>query len=130
MFQYIIQTGDNLNRIADQFGVTVAAILAANVGLNPQVIFPGQIILIPINVPLRQSYPWYFLLPNLFNRYPRYYWDNRHHWPRNWQERDGRGPGGGPRGDGRGHGGPGGGPRGDGRRSRMDGWSDTDSTDV
>ncbi|MBP1758149.1 MAG: LysM domain, partial [Firmicutes bacterium] len=35
MIQYIIQPGDNLNRVADQFGITMAAIIAANAGLNP-----------------------------------------------------------------------------------------------
>lgn len=116
MFQYIIQPGDNLNSVANQFGVTVAAILAANAGLTPQFILPGQIILIPISVPLRQNYPWYFLFPNLFNRFPRRYWDNRGHWPRNWRDRDRDHR------DGRDHR--------DDRRHGMNGWNDDDSTNV
>jgi LysM repeat protein len=88
MFQYIIQPGDNLYRIADRFDVTVAAIIAANPGLYPQQIFPGQVILIPISGYLYQNYPWYYLLPYLFLRFPRQHWDDRSQWPRDWQDRD------------------------------------------
>jgi LysM repeat protein len=36
-----------LNKIAAEHGVTVQAILAANPGLNPNLIYPGQVINIP-----------------------------------------------------------------------------------
>lgn len=45
---YIVQPGDTLFRIAQRFGTTVDAILAANPDIkDPNVIFPGQKILIP-----------------------------------------------------------------------------------
>ena len=88
VFQYIIQPGDTLNQIANQFGVTIAAIIAANAGLTPQLVFPGQIILIPIQVPLRQNYPWYFVLPNLFNRFPRRQGPDRGHRHGDGRDRD------------------------------------------
>lgn len=52
MQQYVAQPGDNLFRIARRFGVTVQAILVANPLItDPNVIFVGQIINIPITVP-------------------------------------------------------------------------------
>lgn len=46
--QYVIQRGDTLTRIARRFGVTVKAILVANPQItNANIIFPGQIIIIP-----------------------------------------------------------------------------------
>jgi LysM repeat protein len=44
---YVVQRGDTLNRIAFRFGVTVQAIVAANPGLNPNLIFVGQQLSIP-----------------------------------------------------------------------------------
>jgi LysM repeat protein len=44
---YTVQFGDTLNRISAKNGVSVAAIVAANPGLNPNFISVGQ----PINVP-------------------------------------------------------------------------------
>lgn len=90
MFQYRVQQGDTLYRIADYFDVSVAAILAANTGLYPNRIFPGQVILIPISGYLYQNYPWYYLLPYLFIQQPRRYWDDRRRWPRDWRDRDRR----------------------------------------
>jgi len=88
MFQYKIQPGDTLYRIADYFDVSVAAILAANSGLFPNRIFPGQVILIPISWYLQQNYPWYYLMPYLFIQQPRQYWNDRRRWPRDWRDRD------------------------------------------
>lgn len=49
--QYTIKRGDTLYSIAQQFGVTVAAILAANPDItNPNLIYPGQRITIPSGV--------------------------------------------------------------------------------
>ncbi len=45
---YSVQPGDNLSRIAQRFGTTVAALLAANPGIsNPRLIFAGQQLVIP-----------------------------------------------------------------------------------
>ncbi len=44
---YTVQWGDWLNKIAARFGVSTAAILAANPGLDPNRIRPGQVINIP-----------------------------------------------------------------------------------
>jgi LysM repeat protein len=45
---YVVQPGDNLTRIAQRFGTTVQAILAANPQItNPNLIFVGQVIQIP-----------------------------------------------------------------------------------
>lgn len=44
---YTVKWGDWLNKIAGDHGVTVQAILAANPGLHPNLIYPGQVINIP-----------------------------------------------------------------------------------
>ncbi|MBI3741195.1 MAG: LysM peptidoglycan-binding domain-containing protein [Chloroflexi bacterium] len=44
---YIVQLGDWLNKIAIQFGVSAQALIAANPGLNPNLIYPGQTLRIP-----------------------------------------------------------------------------------
>lgn len=44
---YVVQPGDFLARIARQFNTTVAAIVAANNIANPNLIFPGQQLVIP-----------------------------------------------------------------------------------
>jgi lysozyme len=44
---YTIKWGDWLNKIAAEHGVTIQALLAANPGLNPNLIYPGQVINIP-----------------------------------------------------------------------------------
>lgn len=44
---YTVQWGDWLNKIAGRFGVTTQAIIAANPGLNPNYISPGQVLNIP-----------------------------------------------------------------------------------
>ncbi|MGX7417667.1 glucosaminidase domain-containing protein [Carnobacterium gallinarum] len=41
---YIVQSGDNLSSIAQQFGTTVAALIAENSLANPNLIHPGQVI--------------------------------------------------------------------------------------
>ena len=45
--EYEIQPGDTLAAIADQFGVTVEAIATANQIDNPDLIQPGQTLIIP-----------------------------------------------------------------------------------
>lgn len=44
---YTVQWGDWLSKIARQFGVTNEAILAANPRMNPNLLFPGQVLNIP-----------------------------------------------------------------------------------
>ena len=45
---YVVQRGDTLSELAEKFGVSLAALEAANPQiLNPDLIFPGQLIVIP-----------------------------------------------------------------------------------
>ena len=44
---YTVQRGDWLLKIADRCGVTLAAIVAANPGIRPQLIYAGQALIIP-----------------------------------------------------------------------------------
>jgi LysM repeat protein len=47
---YVVKPGDTLSGIANQFGVTLGALEAANPQItNPDLIFPGQVIRIPTN---------------------------------------------------------------------------------
>lgn len=47
-FYYTVQWGDNLSRIAQRYGTTVHAVLAANPQIyNPNHIYAGQVIFIP-----------------------------------------------------------------------------------
>lgn len=45
--QYVVQVGDTLSLIAQKFGTTVAAIVQANNLTNPNLIFVGQVLVIP-----------------------------------------------------------------------------------
>jgi LysM repeat protein len=44
---YIVQRGDWIYAIARRFGVSVPAILAANPGINANILYPGQVLNIP-----------------------------------------------------------------------------------
>jgi polysaccharide biosynthesis protein PslG len=44
---YVVQPGDNLYRIAIQFGTTISELAAANGITNPRLIFTGQTLIIP-----------------------------------------------------------------------------------
>ncbi|MCS7003602.1 MAG: LysM peptidoglycan-binding domain-containing protein, partial [Dehalococcoidia bacterium] len=44
---HIVQRGESLNTIARRYGVTVSAIVAANNIVNPNLIYPGQRLIIP-----------------------------------------------------------------------------------
>lgn len=47
-FEYVIQSGDTLERIADHFGITTAGIIAANPRVvDPNAVYPGQILYVP-----------------------------------------------------------------------------------
>lgn len=45
--QYVVQAGDTLSGIAAQFGVTVDAIVQANEITDPNLIVPGETLVIP-----------------------------------------------------------------------------------
>lgn len=45
---YVVQPGDSLRAIAAQYGVTIGAIVRANNLANPDVIYPGQQLIIPV----------------------------------------------------------------------------------
>lgn len=52
MLEYVVQPGDTLYSIAQRFGVTVQAILAVNPSItDPNLIFVGQVIIIPVPTP-------------------------------------------------------------------------------
>ncbi|MFZ3131784.1 MAG: LysM domain-containing protein [Desulfosporosinus sp.] len=44
---YVVKKGDTVYKIAKRFGTTMQAIIAANNLQNPDLIYPGQILLIP-----------------------------------------------------------------------------------
>ncbi len=48
---YVIQEGDNLSSIAFEIGTPMEAIVAANPGLNLDLIYPGQEIVVPLSTP-------------------------------------------------------------------------------
>jgi LysM repeat protein len=45
---YVVQRGDWLSRIAQRFGVSLFSLVQANNIFNPNLIFPGQVLVIPI----------------------------------------------------------------------------------
>ncbi|HUW65727.1 MAG TPA: LysM domain-containing protein [Spirochaetia bacterium] len=48
MGTYMVQPGDTMSGIASMFGVSLAALVAANPQIaNPDLIYPGQVINIP-----------------------------------------------------------------------------------
>ncbi|MDI6871437.1 MAG: LysM peptidoglycan-binding domain-containing protein [Bacillota bacterium] len=52
--EYVVQPGDTLSAIARRFGVSLAALLAVNPEIaDPDLIFPGQLIRIPLLLPVR-----------------------------------------------------------------------------
>lgn len=53
MREYAVQRGDTLYRIARKFGVPLDRLIAANPGIDPNVIYPGQLIAIPEVEPRR-----------------------------------------------------------------------------
>ena len=48
MISYVVQAGDTIWRIAQQYGVTPEAIIRANDLPDPNLIFPGQVLMIPV----------------------------------------------------------------------------------
>jgi len=54
LIRYIVRAGDTLSQIATRFGTTVAAIMEANNLTNPNLIFVGQVLLIPVS---EESHP-------------------------------------------------------------------------
>ncbi len=63
---YIVKSGDTLSKIAQLFNTTVAAIMDANVICNPDLIFDGEALIIPVpglNLPKSGGSPFYVVLP-------------------------------------------------------------------
>ena len=57
MLPYVVHQGDTLGGVAQSFGVSLSALEAANPHItNPNLIFPGQVILIPVNPPAPGTY--------------------------------------------------------------------------
>ncbi|MBI1258832.1 MAG: LysM peptidoglycan-binding domain-containing protein [Chloroflexi bacterium] len=44
---YVVQRGDWLVRIAQRYGISVWSLLQANPLMNPNLIYPGQVLIIP-----------------------------------------------------------------------------------
>jgi len=57
MVTYVVKKGDTLSGIAQSFGVSLPALEAANPQIpNPNLIFPGQVITVPVNPPPPGTY--------------------------------------------------------------------------
>jgi LysM repeat protein len=48
MQQYTVKQGDTMFDISLKFGITLEALSAANPGVDPARIFPGQVLNIPV----------------------------------------------------------------------------------
>ncbi|MGO4889483.1 LysM peptidoglycan-binding domain-containing protein [Anaerobacillus sp. MEB173] len=62
---HVVQNGDTLGGIAASYGTSIGAIMNANVICNPNLIFPGQPLIIPqagIDLPRAGGYPYYVVL--------------------------------------------------------------------
>jgi LysM repeat protein len=46
---HIVQSGDTLSKIANEYGVTLSQLQAANPRVNPRALQIGQRIVIPVN---------------------------------------------------------------------------------
>ncbi|MEO8397018.1 MAG: LysM domain-containing protein [Chloroflexota bacterium] len=44
---YVVQRGDWLTRIAQRYGISLWSLLQANPLMNPNLIYPGQVLIIP-----------------------------------------------------------------------------------
>lgn len=77
---YVIQPGDWLYNIARKYGVSPESIIAANPGITPSNLYPGQVLVIPASqygagVPQSQGQLQYY--PRYISTsvwYPEYYW--------------------------------------------------------
>ena len=53
---YVVKKGDSVYKIAKRYGTTMEAIILANNLSNPNLIYPGQILLIPTAVSSSEFY--------------------------------------------------------------------------
>ncbi|MEW6183173.1 MAG: LysM peptidoglycan-binding domain-containing protein [Bacillota bacterium] len=63
---YFVRSGDTLYLIAGRFGTTIDAILGANVICNPDIIYPGEVLIIPepgLDLPKAGGGPYYVVRP-------------------------------------------------------------------
>ncbi|MFZ5988679.1 MAG: LysM peptidoglycan-binding domain-containing protein [Bacillota bacterium] len=63
---YVVRRGDTLSGIAARFRTSVNAILNANLICNPNLIYPGQVLIIPqpgLNLPKAGAGPYYVIQP-------------------------------------------------------------------
>lgn len=63
---YIVRRGDTLSGIAMRFGTSVSSLLNANVICNPNLIYPGQVLIIPqpgLDLPKAGGSPYYVIQP-------------------------------------------------------------------
>ena len=47
---YTVRSGDTLYNIAGRYNTTLNTIITANPGINPNLIYPGQQIVVPYNI--------------------------------------------------------------------------------
>jgi LysM repeat protein len=56
---YVVRSGDTMRIIAERMGIPLCDLLAANPQIwNPSLIYPGQVICLPLQHPRPAYYPW------------------------------------------------------------------------
>jgi len=81
MGSHIVQPGETLASIAYLYGLTVEALLLANNLVSPYIIYPGQVLFIPVYYgPQYQPYP--YLAPYPYHEYHPYHESPYHPRPR------------------------------------------------
>jgi len=81
MGSHIVQPGETLASIASLYGLTVEALLLANNLVSPYIIYPGQVLFIPVYYgPQYQPYP--YPAPYPYHEYHPYHESPYHPRPR------------------------------------------------